>query len=392
MNSSAFLCHHPRIENLSETGFGMFAVVLACIRIALADIDNVNACPMNDSISYHEQSAGHLSLIQVNVKLVQKMQRSNESMTSQNVEIESMKSIKEDTHEVENLGEPLLVLYDATDLDALEYDSNTAMAAGMFSAISELTKKEDPWLVNLPRLHVHNRKTDHRGNAKIVSILRELRWVNPEKLVVITDSHEIFVNHWIDRTEAFIDIFKELTSKHPKQVLLSTKAACDQKLQSWRMLFQDLARKRGFNDTWFPFINTGLIAGRAGDMVRIYNMLQDQSNPDEEVLFAKAIFEHPDWFALDYNQRLLGSSSWDKDRCLYQPEGPEMKHRNIITGYTPFFIYGRQSMTGCVQVVDANLDDAAYPEDSSRIASPYGQAVFQDMNDWLAHTVKFLLH
>jgi len=213
--------------------------------------------------------------------------------------------------------------------------------------------------------------------SKLMSMMEELRKLDSKEFVIVSDSHDVFVNTAPGGMKHFLKNFQELTGDHPGAVVVGAEGSCcaaamnlaggPGKLigedgsrtqyscssgigdclhkgpefdQPWTAFFKEVAEKRGHKDAPFPYLNAGILAGYAGDIVRVYEFLQAKPQEDDQALLSEAMYRRPDWIVVDYQQRLFGSNS--QQGCQYDWEkatADNIGHFiNSKTGFAPLFI------------------------------------------------------
>jgi len=222
--------------------------------------------------------------------------------------------------------------------------------------------------------------------SKLTAMLEELRKLDPQEFVIISDSRDVVVNTAPGGMRAFLKNFKALTGDRPGAVVVSSEGSCCAAAMnvvgepgkligpdgsrsqrscssgigdclhrgpefdlSWKTFFKEIAENRGFKNTPFPYLNAGILAGYAGDVVRVYEFLQVQPREDDQALLSEAMYRRPDWFVVDYDQRMLGSNS--QQGCQYEwHTATDLKvgyFRNRATGWAPLFIQTSGHFTEC---------------------------------------------
>lgn len=222
--------------------------------------------------------------------------------------------------------------------------------------------------------------------SKLTAMLEELSKVDARKFVVISDSHDVLVNTSPGGIKAFTKKFQALTAGHQGAVVVSggdsccvaamnlvggpgkligqdgsrTQRSCSSGVQNclhrgaefdlpWQAFFKETAEKRGFLKAPFPYLNARILAGYAGDVLRIYRFLQAQSQEDDQALLSEAMYRRPDWFVVDYEQHMFGSNG--QQGCQYEWIKTDLDNighfRNRVTGSAPLFIQTSGQFTEC---------------------------------------------
>jgi len=89
--------------------------------------------------------------------------------------------------------------------------------------------------------------------------------------------------------------------------------------KSWQDFMTGLAAERGYKGTEYPFLNAGLMAGRAGALAQMLSDIQLDATEDDQAVMTDMLWGFPERFVLDYNQRLFGNARWPKsDGCVFK--------------------------------------------------------------------------
>eukprot|EP00928_Gymnodinium_smaydae_P061138 TRINITY_DN45295_c0_g1_i1.p1 TRINITY_DN45295_c0_g1~~TRINITY_DN45295_c0_g1_i1.p1 ORF type:complete len:332 (+),score=48.27 TRINITY_DN45295_c0_g1_i1:51-1046(+) len=242
-------------------------------------------------------------------------------------------------------------------------------------------------------------------------IMDVLRRQNPERLVVVSDYEDVLLNLHSRETlpvaERLMAQFQAAARNKPGTVVVSAEAQCcvgslsryapgsiiasnGTRLQrtcssgqpnckavwggevAWRKFQLDLAQKRhvhfgawtpsppGQYRNWYVFLNAGLLAGRARDVLELYGRLDLDDAEDDQVLMTELMFRRPDLIMLDYGQRLFGNmvhALGNETGCVVRPEKGLLVQTE--TGSSPLFLHGSNHLVGCLKKIAAYQDEAA---------------------------------
>jgi len=183
--------------------------------------------------------------------------------------------------------------------------------------------------------------------SKFSAALRLLRDMPPDRLIIIGDGdRDVVTNNLYAPLAAFRRFFANLTHEHPSAIVVSAAPKCcvnaltnvefdvglfapdggrrnDQhscnsddpitcpwkgevQAQPWQSFQQNLAAQRGHADTLHPFLDAGLLAGRASDLARVLEIADIKENEDATAVLTGLMHRRPDLLFLDYEQKLFG--------------------------------------------------------------------------------------
>jgi len=133
---------------------------------------------------------------------------------------------------------------------------------------------------------------------------------------------------------------------------------------SWEEFMTSLAADRGFIGTQFPYLNAGLLAGKAKDVKRMYNLMDLKATEDDQAVMTDLMYLRPDWMLLDYSQQLFGSNSWTLGAdvgCLYEWDGNAL-FNTAVAESMPLFIHFPNKFFECYNKVARHLESV--PEEA----------------------------
>jgi lipopolysaccharide biosynthesis glycosyltransferase len=101
----------------------------------------------------------------------------------------------------------------------------------------------------------------------------------------------------------------------------------------WQAFMTKLAKQRSSTSSGRDFLDAGLIAGRAGDLLHVLQTADIGEDEDEQTVLTDFMYHNPDKIILDYDQFLLGEADTAAthtalDTCLTRAEG-SIKSRRL---------------------------------------------------------------
>lgn len=224
-----------------------------------------------------------------------------------------------------------------------------------------------------------------------------------DDLVVITDGRDVLINSVygsVSETSVldFVEVYDELVSSFPSAIVISAEAQCcvsalthvspggyfnsdgsrkdrsctsgesgcmwngDDRAIPWETFMKTLAIDRVGETYDDVYLNAGLMAGKAADLVNLFDQLQMENNEDDQAVLTDFMHLHPDRIVLDYKQSLFGNNrgglgGMDEDTCMFFSDGDRLVHSKTQT--SPLFVH---SPGGYVQCHDELASKLGLPQ------------------------------
>lgn len=293
-----------------------------------------------------------------------------------------------------DVDDPLVLMYDTTELPTEREKGDNEHVVHLLSQL-----QATGWSYK-----VVGTGTQWEGWCSKINILvDELRLLNPEQLVVVSDARDVLLNPVKGGKEDFAKRYKETHETnaaldHSPVVIAAEGDCCVAALnlleepgrminatsgerlersctsgygkclhhgeefdKKWEEFFKGEAKKRGHAGTMFPYLNAGMIVGRAKDIKRVYEYIQATPEEDDQALLSEVLFAKPDWQDLDYEQKLFGTNRWVAgvdEGCLYDWQenvDGTGSFKNRATGETPHFIHTSGRFWDCYKRLDEKI-------------------------------------
>jgi lipopolysaccharide biosynthesis glycosyltransferase len=280
------------------------------------------------------------------------------------------------------------------------------MANEKYSPIQFLTYEENDMLADSRRymginstLFGQDHTAEGHGN-KYTAVLPLLKNMDPDILVVVSNDRDGRVNFPVGDHEMMFKFlynfrkrFEDITSKFPGAVVASTESDCcatalthaspgdfidvkgqrktracfsgdpdclwqgDDKARPWQEFMKDLAAKRTDPSTESVYLDSSLLTGRAGDLVKLISSIAIVGKEDDRAVLADFMYRNPDLLVLDYEQQLMGESrklpKTDAKRgCFARSDSVTAVSRRldaVSAESQPMFIYSPRDL-GCGDV------------------------------------------
>ena len=239
--------------------------------------------------------------------------------------------------------------------------------------------------------------------SKYEAVLPALRRFDPNTLVVLSDARDVIINEPAHReytdtemnsTSAAVQDFRQqfdaVTANFPGAIVLSAEAQCcvgaltyaklgdyfhpdgtrkeracysghspclwngDDKALPWENFMMDLALDRlGVGDD--VYLNAGMIAGRAGDILRVFDMADFHVFEDDQAVLTDLMYVRPQEIILDYNQAIFGNNRHSTYGCMFHRVTTDRRLIHTNTKSTPLFIHSPGGFTSCHERLAAKL-------------------------------------
>jgi lipopolysaccharide biosynthesis glycosyltransferase len=185
--------------------------------------------------------------------------------------------------------------------------------------------------------------------SKFSAVIPLLKEMTPETMVVLGDNQGAWVNfppgdHEV-KIAALYDFrvsFQDLTRDYPNAVVVSAETQCcasalthvapgdlfssdgkrngrsclsgepkcewkgDESALPWQRFMTELAGKRSSQPSARSFLDAGLTAGKAGDLLKLLETADIGETEDDRAVLTDLMYRNPAMILLDYDQRLLG--------------------------------------------------------------------------------------
>ena len=296
---------------------------------------------------------------------------------------------------------------DYTELQLLVYETEPLETS---PAARHVRRADEMMGINVT---VFGQDTDFRGfgskYAAAVPVLQDLR---EDSLVVLSDSRDVITNihqakshsqniHLYNSLVEFRKTFDSLTSDSEGAIVVSTEAQCCvtalghikpgdlfaedgsrtgqacssgspncvwkgiEQAKPWNDFMEERAVEHGKEEIADIYLNAGLIAGKAKDLLKVIKELNIEEDEDDQAVLTAFMYRNPKSIVLDYDQSMFGNNRWalgDEEGCMFdnalseQEEGDDTKPlavgRRLVhveTGASPLFIHSPGRFMNCHQ-------------------------------------------
>jgi Glycosyl transferase family 8 len=218
------------------------------------------------------------------------------------------------------------------------------------------------------------------GAGKFPGAISMLHQMSPEAMVVLGDLSSSWVsfplgghNITITALANFRSSFDAITKGYPGAVVASSETQCcasslshvspgdlvdankkrsgrscvpgepgcewkdESKAIAWQSMMQNLAKERSGEANGRDFLDAGLMAGKAGDLLSLLEMADIQKTEDDRAVLADILYRNPGMLVLDSEERLFGESALalghdDSESCLAATSASTAVERRLGEG------------------------------------------------------------
>lgn len=196
------------------------------------------------------------------------------------------------------------------------------------------------------------------------SFLRSATTLPDEQIIVICDARDVVINQ---PAHVFAEKFHDFTKRFPGKIMISTEMGCctpetdkslKEKMVIRHRLWQNKLFQKRKNNT-FKYLNSGLIAGKKSDLLRVYNKIQVQLDEDDQSKFVQYFFNNKinenDLF-LDYEQLFFSNAHFWSGYpvgCFFTRDNKLEPWRNTVTNQIPSFIQTPAKYWDCYRMLQS---------------------------------------
>lgn len=229
---------------------------------------------------------------------------------------------------------------------------------------------------NQYRYKVINEKEWKGFGGKIKKLVTQLKYLDPEQIVVITDARDVISVNFTSK-----QLYSLITKKDiDRKIIVSTEIGCcvpakfkpgqlrtkngkvlnrtfdkkDSKQNfdnEWKEMFKKRAEKVGVkhpvSHKQSIYLNAGIYCGRVKNILKIYELMNIADKEDDQLIMSEIYYHHPDKFLFDYNREIFSNSHvWDSfnnkkysddSGCYYKKDSNVIKDTYLNS--KPFFIH-----------------------------------------------------
>jgi len=260
------------------------------------------------------------------------------------------------TSSIPKTGDPLFLVFE-TDVKQMGKNSNNFL-------VQQISNKHVQTDSGISGAIVGLGEAWNGWGSKSKHVASSLETVHPERIVAVLDSRDVLLNKVSKSSmEKFVQDFEELTQHSKDAIVVGAESQCcvaamthakpgdflDEDLQRtgvkacnsgdiscvhlgtkhqepWEKAMQNLALSQGAVTTNI-YANSGIIVGKAKNILSVYKILDMQETEDDQALFTELMLRRPDLIVMDYGQKLIGSTAWKsgKDGCTF-----DWDHKNEV--------------------------------------------------------------
>lgn len=224
--------------------------------------------------------------------------------------------------------------------------------------------------------------------SKAKHVAQELQGVEPDRLVIVSDSRDVLLNNFdSDSLKKFVEDFKSLTANKEHAIVVGAESQCCVSAlthakpgdflnddlsrtgkketcnsgkgdclhkgnvfeQPWKDAMHKIANDEGAKTSKNVYLNTGIIIGKAKDILSAYAILNMKEAEDDQALFTELLLKRPELIALDYEQKLIGNNAWSEgmDGCVFDWDAEMQKFKHPDFETFPAFLHFQGKFYEC---------------------------------------------
>ena len=135
-----------------------------------------------------------------------------------------------------------------------------------------------------------------------------------------------------------------------------------ERAKPWNDFMEQRADESGNDELADIYLNAGLIAGKAKDLITLIQDLDMQEDEDDQAVLTAFMYCNPGRIALDYEQSMFGNNRWamgDEEGCMFdipsaenEDDATPLVGRRLVhfeTGQSPLFIHSSGHFVSCHQ-------------------------------------------
>jgi hypothetical protein len=241
--------------------------------------------------------------------------------------------------------------------------------------------------------------------SKYSAVYPILKKMSPSALVVLSDGRDVLLNnpassdkYVASAVAAFRAAFEGLTVNHPGAVVISAEAQCcvsalthaapgsyyntdgsrnqracasgeddclwegDVQAAPWEAFMKEIAQQRSSQSFDDVYLNAGLMAGTAGDLVRLIERANIGKDEDDQAVLTDFMYNYPESIVLDYGQTMFGNNrgglgGMEEGECMFTlqdgSDHERLVHKTTLS--SPLFVHSPGGFLQCHEDLSAKL-------------------------------------
>jgi hypothetical protein len=231
--------------------------------------------------------------------------------------------------------------------------------------------------------------------AKYVYLRELMQHMSDDTLVVVSDARDVLLNV-PDKASAevivphFISSFQKLTANSRDGVVVSAESQCcvsalaqaspleyfdpitgerdvractsgeetcpyeeGLNVNSWKAFMSELAYQRTGNYHDSPYLNAGLFAGSAKNILRLIDRMDIGEKEDDQAVMSGLLYHDPSAVVLDYENELFGVAEWPKglnEGCVFFEDNKKILIHSV-TKTSPLIVHTPGKFFGCLDLL-----------------------------------------
>lgn len=224
--------------------------------------------------------------------------------------------------------------------------------------------------------------------SKAKHVSSTLQTVDPDRIVAVVDSRDVLINNLDEKSLSnFVETFESLTKGKENAIVIGAESQCcvsalthakpgdflnddltrtgksetcnsgeadclhrgEEHQKPWKDAMRDFAEKQGAKTSKNIYPNSGIIVGKAKNILNSYKILNMKETEDDQALFTELMLKRPDLVIMDYEQKLIGNNAWTEgmDGCVFDWDAEKEKFKHPTFETFPAFLHFQGKFYEC---------------------------------------------
>ncbi|KAI2499658.1 sulfotransferase family [Fragilaria crotonensis] len=154
-----------------------------------------------------------------------------------------------------------------------------------------------------------------------------------------------------------LDYFDPITGKRNVRACASGEDSCPYEggfnVNAWKTFMSELAYRRTGRYHESVFLNAGVFAGPASNIIRLMDRVDIGQTEDDQAVMSGLLYHDPESLVLDYENELFGVAEWPKglkEGCVFFKDSEDVLIHSV-TKASPLIIHTPGKFYGCLDLL-----------------------------------------